>query len=195
MTLVSLIEPVDADPSVRAPLDAGMEQYGQALHTWRALLHRPPIFAAYLPYLRAVVGAGEVPQRTKELSALAVAIANRCRYSASHRYRAAQAAGVADAEVEALARGDIDAFADPAERLAIEYARQLTLRPSEVPFGENPQAVDPQLLDALKAAFSEPQLVELTANIALWNALARFHRVMGFPLDMPPPPQAVEAAL
>jgi AhpD family alkylhydroperoxidase len=194
MTLVTLIEPADAHPSVREALDAGMRQYGQALHTWRALLHRPEIFAPYLPYLRAVVGPGEVPQRIKELSALAVSIANHCRYSTSHRYRAARAAGVTDAEVEALAGNRLDTFPHQ-ERLAIEYARQLSVRPAQVAATDNPQAVDPRLLADLRATFSEPQLVELTANIALWNALSRFHRVMNFPLDMPAPPPAVDEAL
>lgn len=194
MTLVTLIEPADAHPSVREALDAATRQYGQALHTWRALLHRPEIFGPYLPYLRAVAGPGEVPQRTKQLSALAVAILNHCRYTTSHRYRAAQAAGVTDAEAEALAADRLDRFA-PQERLAVEYARQLTRNPPLVRAAENPQAVDPQLLAELRATFSEPQLVELTANIALWNALARFHRVMDFPLDMPAPPPAVDQAL
>jgi hypothetical protein len=83
--LVSLVNPSDAPPSVRPQHEAVMQQSGQALHTWRALLHRPEIFGAYLP--------------------------------------------------------------------------------------------------------------ELTANIALWNVLSRFHRVMNFPLDMPAPPQAVEDVL
>ena len=194
MTLVSLVEPNDAHPTARRQLDDGMQQYGQALHTWRALLHRPEIFAAYLPYLRAVTGPGVVAPRTKELAALAVASANHCRYSTSHRYTAARRAGVRDDEVVALASDRLDGFSAP-ERIAIEYARQLTLRPAEVPYRSNPQAVDAELLDQLKAAFSEEEIVELTANIALWNALTRFHRVMNLPLDMPAPPPAVDEAL
>lgn len=194
MTLVSLVDPAAADPSTMPALEGARAQYGTVLNTWRALLHRPAIFTAYLPYLRAVAGPGVVEQRIKELSAVAVAIANHCRYSTSHRVRAARAAGVSDEEINALARGDLSGFS-PAERLAIRYARELSLRPPQVAHGDNPQAVAPELLDELRATFPDDALVELTANIALWNALARFHRVMNFPLDMPAPPPAVEAAL
>jgi len=175
-------------------LESGRSQYGVVLNTWRALLHRPPIFNAYLPYLRAVVGPGILDQRIKELAALRVAIANHCRYSASHRARAAAAAGITEDELAALAADRLDAF-DDRERVAIEFARELTLRPPAVGFDERPQAVDGSLLVRVRAAFSEAEIVELTAGISLWNALSRFHRVMGFELDLPPPPAAVDAAL
>jgi AhpD family alkylhydroperoxidase len=194
VTLVSLIEPSDAHPSVRAALNEGMQQYGTALSTWRALLHRPEIFNAYMPYLRAVAGPGEVPQRVKEAAALTVALLNHCRYSVSHRYHAAIAAGLTDDEVAALARGEASGL-PASERLAVEYARQLTLRPPQVTHADDATAVDPSLLAELRTTFSEPQLVELTADIALWNALTRFHRVMDFPLDMPSPPETIDAVL
>ena len=194
MTLVSLIEPEDADPDVRPMLESGRSQYGVVLNTWRALLHRPPIFNAYLPYLRSVVGPGVLDPRIKELSALQVAIANHCRYSASHRSRAARAAGITDDELAALARHDLAGFGERV-RVAIEFARELTVRPPTVGFTDEAQAVDRGLLARVRASFSEAEIVELTANISLWNALSRFHRVMGFELDMPPPPASVDEAL
>lgn len=171
-----------------------MAQYGMALNTWRALLHRPEIFAAYLPYLRAVVGPGTVPARTKDLAAVAVAIANGCRYSASHRVTAGLASGISADEMDALAADRLDGFG-LTERLAIRYAHELTLAPPATRYADDPQAVDAGLLAELTAAFDEPQVVELTATIALWNALTRFHRVMDLPLDMPAPPPAIDAVL
>lgn len=175
-------------------LESGMAQYGMALNTWRALLHRPEIFTAYLPYLRAVVGPGSVPGRTKDLAAIAVAIANGCRYSASHRVSAGLANGISANEIDALAADRLDEFS-PEERLAIRYARELTVAPPVIRHADNPQAVDRDLLAALAESFGEPQIVELTATIALWNALTRFHRVMDLPLDMPAPPPAIDAVL
>jgi AhpD family alkylhydroperoxidase len=182
VSLVRLVDPDDVDPIASPALESGMAQYGMALNTWRALLHRPEIFNAYLPYLRAVVGPGTVAARTKDLAAITVAIANGCRYSASHRVASALAQGVRPDELEALAADRLDAFT-PEERLAIRYARELTVAPPVTRHAE------------LRDAFTEPQIVELTASIALWNALTRFHRVMDLPLDMPAPPPAIEAAL
>jgi AhpD family alkylhydroperoxidase len=192
--LVRLVEPQDADPAVLPTLESGMASYGMALNTWRALLHRPEIFAAYLPYLRAVVGAGTIAPRTKDLAALTVAIANHCRYSASHRAQSGAANGISADDMAALAEGRLDAFSAE-ERLAIRFASDLTLAPPATPHDVNPQAVDRDLLAALRKTFDEPQLVELAANVALWNALTRFHRVMDLPLDMPAPPPAIDAVL
>ena len=41
----------------------------------------------------------------------------------------------------------------------------------------------------------DPEIVELMTTIALWNALARFHRAMGFDLDMDPPPPEIDELL
>ena len=192
--LVRLVEPQDADPSAAPTLESGMAQYGMALNTWRALLHRPEIFNTYLPYLRAVVGPGTVPGRTKDLAALAVAIANGCRYSASHRAAAGMKSGIGPREMDALAADRLDDFSAD-ERIAIRYARELTVSPATTRYGDNPQGVDPALLAEIAGTFDEPQIVELTATISLWNALTRFHRVMDLPLDMPAPPPAIDAVL
>jgi AhpD family alkylhydroperoxidase len=194
VSLVRLVDPDEADPVAAPALESGMAQYGMALNTWRALLHRPEIFTAYLPYLRAVVGPGTVPGRTKDLAAITVAIVNGCRYSASHRVRSGLANGISADELDALAAGNLDAFTAD-EQVAIRFARELTVAPPTIRHADNPQAVDPALLAEVRDAFDEPQIVELAASIALWNALTRFHRVMDLPLDMPAPPPAIEAAL
>ena len=194
VSLVRLVDPDEADPIAAPALESGKAQYGMALNTWRALLHRPEIFNAYLPYLRAVVGPGAVAGRIKDLAAIAVAIANGCRYSASHRVSAGLKSGISPDEMEALAADRLDGFS-PDERLAIRYARELTLKPPMTRHADNPQGVDPALLSELRETFDEPQIVELTASIALWNALTRFHRVMDLPLDMPAPPPAIDAVL
>lgn len=194
MSLVELIDADAASPEARPMLESGRAQYGAVLATWRALLHRPPIFTTYLPYLRAVAGPGVVDPRVKALAALRVAILNHCRYTAAHRAHAASAAGMTDEDLAALLANRLDHFDEPA-RVAIEFASQLTLRPPVVRYPSAPQAVDPGLLRRLRATFADPQIVELTASISLWNALARFHRVMDFDLDMPSPPAVLDEVL
>ena len=65
--LVALVSKEDAPPEVRAVYDQAEPVYGRLLHTWQALAQRPEIFTAYLPYLRSIIGPGELEQRTKEL--------------------------------------------------------------------------------------------------------------------------------
>jgi AhpD family alkylhydroperoxidase len=192
--LVALVAKDEAPDEVRAVFENGEAQYGRVLHTWQALAQRPEIFVAYLPYLRSIVGPGALQQRIKELVEVRTVVLNRCLYSASHRVRSAKAAGVPEDDIVAAARGELGAF-DPRERLALELCEELTLRPPTTAYADAPQLVDPELLERLQETFSDPEIVELVATIGIWNALARFHRVMGFELDMDPPPDAVAALL
>jgi alkylhydroperoxidase family enzyme len=56
------------------------------------------------------------------------------------------------------------------ERLVLAYADAMTRTPVDVP---------EEMFSALRAKFDEPQLVELTANIAWENYRARFDHAFG----------------
>jgi uncharacterized peroxidase-related enzyme len=192
--LVALVSKEDAPPAVREVLERGEAVYGRVLNTWQALAQRPEIFIAYMPYLRSIVGPGALDQRLKELVEVRTVVLNRCLYSTSHRVSSARAAGVSEEDVVAVARGELSGFSER-EQLALELAQALTLQPASVPYAAAPQLVETTTLERLRSSFTDPEIVELVATIAIWNALARFHRVMGFELDMDAPPQAVSAEL
>ena len=194
MPLVRLVPDEDVDDSIRAMLEAGRAQYGTVLNTWRVLANRPPVFAAYLPYLRSIAGPGALEQRIKELVAVRTVLLLHCRYSVSHRLKSARAVGISEEELTRLGHGDFSAFSSR-EQLALRLADELTLRTHERPHRVQAQVADPDLLADLRREFDDASLVDLALNISLWNALARFHRVMGLGLDMPAPPPAIEAEL
>jgi alkylhydroperoxidase family enzyme len=75
--------------------------------------------------------------------------------------------------------------------LALTLTKELTLNPTQVMFSEAPQVISPELQERLTAHFSDTELLELSMSISIWNALSRFHRVMGFDLDMPIAPEGV----
>jgi alkylhydroperoxidase family enzyme len=64
---------------------------------------------------------------------------------------------------------DSKLFSD-AERLALEYAERITY---------TDQQVDDALVDALKKHFSDGQIVELTAAIAMENFRSKFNPPLG----------------
>lgn len=192
--LVALVSKEEATPEVRELFEAGEAVYGRVLNTWQALAQRPEIFVAYMPYLRSIIGPGALDQRLKELVEVRTAVLNRCLYSGSHRVRSARAAGVSEDDVIAVARGELSRFSER-EQLALELTEELTLRPPEVACADAPQLVETATLERVRDSFTDPEIVELVATIAIWNALARFHRVMGFELDMDAPPEAVVAEL
>jgi uncharacterized peroxidase-related enzyme len=192
--LVALVSKDQAPPAVREVFERGEAVYGRVLNTWQALAQRPEIYIAYMPYLRSIVGPGALDQRLKELVEVRTVVLNRCLYSASHRVRSARAAGVSEEDIVAVARGELSRF-DEREQLALELAEALTLQPYSVPYADAPQLVETATLERLRSSFTDPEIVELVTTIAIWNALARFHRVMGFELDMDAPPEAVIAEL
>jgi AhpD family alkylhydroperoxidase len=194
MALVPLLDKDTADESDHAALAAGESAYGQLLNTWRAIANRPGLFSVYLPFLRGVAGPGALDQRVKELTAIYVTILNHCRYSASHRCASGRAQGLTDDDLDALAAGDLGHFTE-AERVALELAREMTLAPPQTSFADQPTAVSSQTLTRIAELFEPAALVELTMSISVWNALSRFHRVMGLELDMPAPPGAIDAVL
>lgn len=193
MSLVELADDGDIDDADRAMADSGREQYGTLLETWRAILLRPGLFSAYLPFLRAVAGPGAVDDEVKGLSALYVGTLNHCRYTVSHRLAAVRRAGVPDETVLAMREKRWDAFPEPL-RVALEYTEALTTLPPNISYERAPQGIPDELLARVTATFTDEQLVELTMSISVWNALARFHRVMGFELDMPEPPPGIAPA-
>ena len=191
MAWVALLGPGDVDGAAREMVDSGAAQYGQVLNTWAALLNRPEIFAAYLPFLRAVAGPGTVDPRLKDTSAFLVGVLNNCRYTVSHRAASAKRNGVDDEDLRRVAAHDWDGF-DPTMQAVLAFTEQLTTRPVDLRYDDAPQVVDAPIRQALSADLTDAQIVELTMSVSVWNALARFHRVMGFDLDMPEPPAGTD---
>ena len=192
--LVRLLSVDEAEPDARVVLEGGLELYGRLLYTWQALAHRPEILVAYMPYLRSIAGPGSLEQRLKELVEVRTVVLNRCRYSTAHRLRSARVAGVDERSLSAAASGRLEGL-EEREQLALRLCEEDTLARSGIRFEDAPQIVSAELLHAVKVAFTDPEIVELLATISLWNALARFHRTMGFALDMDPPPPDIDALL
>lgn len=194
MSLVPLVDSSGFAEQDQAALAAGEKAYGKVLNTWAAIGNSPGLFATYLPFLRQVNGPGQLDTRIKELAAVRVAVLNHCRYTASHRCASASANGVTTEELAAVAYGEYGKFTDR-ERLALQLADEMTLSIPSTGYAAKAAGISESLRQALEELFEPRELVELTMSISMWNALSRFHRVMGFDLDMPEPPAAVRAAL
>jgi AhpD family alkylhydroperoxidase len=175
-------------------IEAGEAAYGRLLHTWQAIANSPGMFSAYLPFVRAVSGPGALDQRIKELVAVQIGLLNHCRYTTSHRCSSALKNGISQEELSALARGELSGFPEPV-RVALILAQKMTCDIASTSVADEPAGVSDGTLARAKEIFAPAQLVELLMSIGVWNGLSRFHRVMGFELDMPAPPPDVDAAV
>ncbi|QWF20498.1 carboxymuconolactone decarboxylase family protein [Nocardioides sp. LMS-CY] len=194
MALIPLKTKEQVDPVDLPLLESGEAAFGTLLNTWLAIAASPGMLSTYLPFVRSVSGPGHLDQRIKELTAVYVAVLNHCRYTTSHRCYSAQAKGITADDLARVASGKHDDFTDR-ERLGLELTRSLTVDVPVVGIATSTTGVDPQLLARVKSAFEPAELVELTMSVSLWNALSRFHRVMGLELDLGEPPAAVDAAV
>jgi alkylhydroperoxidase family enzyme len=89
-----------------------------------------------------------------------------------HQELALRHAGYSDDQVAAI-DSDWSQF-EPRQQAALAYARKLTLEP---------QLVDHEDVAGLKDFFSDPEIIELTYNIARFNATNRWTDGLGLPQD------------
>jgi alkylhydroperoxidase family enzyme len=77
--------------------------------------------------------------------------------------------GASPEQLLALAEYRTSPEFDERERIALEYAERITVTDQEV---------DDATFSRVRGAFSEEQIVELTATVALENFLSKFHRAL-----------------
>ena len=137
------------------------------IHFFRMMAHRPEVLRNFVSLYGAIMGAGPVDRRTKELVYLTCSYANACAYCMAAHVASSKKAGVSEAEQSALQAGRDEEF-PPAERAAIAYARDLTQTGSAA-----------RTRATLKAHFSDEQIVELTLVASMANFTNRFNNGLG----------------
>lgn len=159
------------DPELRE-LIARCEQLGVPDALFPRILARVPAHAKAL--LRAMLmshAEGNVDHRLKEIVRVQLARFAGDPYFSRLRSRPALEAGLAEAAIDA-GSGDYDD--DPrfseAEKLALRYAEQMYLDPGKV---------DAAFYAELKKHYSEAQIMELGAFIALHYGMQVFMRTLG----------------
>lgn len=171
MTHVEPLAPEQiTDPALRE-LIARCEQLGVPDALFPRILARVPAYAKAL--LRAMLmshAEGNVDHRLKEIVRVQLARFAGDPYFSRLRSRRALEAGLDEATIDA-GSGDYDD--DPrfseAEKLALRYADQMYLDPGKV---------DAAFYDELKKHYSEAQIMELGAFIALHYGMQIFMRTL-----------------
>lgn len=157
-TPIKMVEPAEN------PFLAQLESKGgRANHFFRTMANRPEVLKNFVPLYGAIMGAGVVDRRIKELVYLTVSYANHCAYCTAAHTASAPKAGISEAEMEAL-RAEYDHDLTPAERAAVEFARELTR------FAD---AHDTR--ERLAQHFNQEQVVELALVAAMANFTNRFN--------------------
>jgi alkylhydroperoxidase family enzyme len=132
----------------------------------RMYAHIPKLLSGYGKLEQAAVKVHLLDLRHRALAELKSATTARCEYCIDLGSRISRDWGLSDDELLALPNyRTAECFSD-VDRLVLDYAAAMSRTPVEV---------TDELFAALRKHFDVPQLVELTAIVALENMRARFN--------------------
>jgi alkylhydroperoxidase family enzyme len=120
-------------------------------------------------YMKIFFG-GQVAQRYKQIARLRLSLLHGCQTCNRQNIPGALGAGFTQEQVDSLAREDFAPFT-AAERAVIDYASQVALTNMD---GE----LSPQLYAALRAHFSEADILELGTAMAVISGMAKLSFVL-----------------
>jgi 4-carboxymuconolactone decarboxylase len=154
------------DPGASPDADdlyAEIERMGRpVLNLYKELANQPPALAAFLEMSRYVRSASSLDPGLRELAILATAHALGQDYEVAHHTDAAARAGVSAAKLSAVAPGGSLDPLTPAERSAVEFAREVA----------HSRACTDATFARLKALFSTEQIVDLVVTTGWYHLCA-----------------------
>jgi 4-carboxymuconolactone decarboxylase len=143
---------------------------GTLINVYKLLLHAPPLAASWLDLISTARFKTELDGRLREIAIIRVAYLNRTEYVVKqHVPELSVPEGLSKEESDALADWQKSRFFNARERAALAYADAMT----------RDVAVPDNVFEALRAHFSERQIVELTVLIGIYNMHTRVFMALG----------------
>ena len=155
MSRLTPIQTNGATSELKRSLKSSHLKLGKAPNFLQVMANSPASLRAYILADAALV-RGQVTARQREQVALAVAEINGCAYSLSAHYETGKSLGLTHDEMQ-LARNAT--AADPKAEMMLRFTQAVVLQRGEI------SEDDFQAL--VKAGFTNEQIVEIVANIAL----------------------------
>jgi 4-carboxymuconolactone decarboxylase len=148
----------------------GRRDYGKLPEPLEVTAHHPGILRGYGMLEWETSRAHSVPEKLKDLAGIKAAALVGCEFCIDIGSAIGAKTGVTPEQLADLPRYASSPHFSELEKLVIEYAAAMTVTPAEIP---------ESLFAAMRAHFSERQLVELTSAIAIENYRARFNWAFG----------------
>lgn len=173
MQRISALELSDAPAESRPLLDAVQRKLGVTPNLFRTLAHSPVALRAYLQQSQAL-SAGALSAQLRERIALATAGANGCNYCASAHAFIGKGLGIAADEAARNIRGEA---ADARAQAVLSFVRAIIDTRGHV--------ADEPLRAVRDAGFTDAEIVEIVANVAMNIFTNYFNHVAGTEVDFP----------
>lgn len=155
------------DCAVFAESAAVVARGGQPVEMLQAMCLRPDLLRGFAALSAAIYPGGIVERPVKELIILESSRTNRCQFCTESHVAIVRDMGMSDQPLGLL--DQLDGLT-PRERAAVRYTRA-ALRDSN--------AIPEDVWSDIRALFSEPEIVELTAMVGLIGMLNMFNNCLG----------------
>lgn len=137
----------------------------------RTLGNAPEMLRRFVPFYSPIVRRGVLEHRTKEIVRINIAFHNQCKYCMATRYGSGRRAGIDEALVAQISDYEHGPFSER-ERAALALSDALVFDPPEI---------EKRLLERLRAAFSDDEILELVWAVCLWIETGRLFAALGVP--------------
>ena len=172
---MSRIKPVlqTTDDGIRRSFDAIAKQLGTVPNMMRTMAKSPRVLEGYLA-LSGALNRGLLPATLQEQIAIAIAEANACNYCLSAHTALGRRAGLSDDQLAASREGRA---ADAKANAALQFAVAVLERRGGVS--------DQEFARVRDAGFSDGQIAEIIAHVALNVLTNYFNRAADTEIDFP----------
>ena len=182
MTRLSPLSLSDLDPETRSMIENAENLMGFVPNDALVMARHPALTKAMWALVAAVYGPGQVDNGLKRLVGEAASKAAGCFYCSAHAAHGAREHGVAQEKIDAVWSFEDSPLFSEAERAAINLAMKAGITPNETTDTD---------FDRLRPHFSENEIIEIVAVIAMFGFLNRWNTMLGTALE-PVPLASVE---
>ncbi len=149
---------------------------GRPINLYRTLAGHPALLETWMEYAWGLRGASETPRAVRELVILRISQMTDATYEWAAHVQMARAAGVGEEVIAALDRWRESDVFEERERVALAYAEAM-----------HEGGVDDPTFDALRAHFTDAQIIELTLTASTYLGLSALLDALRVPSDGGPP--------
>jgi len=176
-TRIPLLERDQVSPEIAAIYDALLKQRGVIPNMFKTVAHSPALAQGIAGFLKSLLSDGALPGWYKELVATRLSVLLNSQYAISAHAISARQKGASEEQVAAVkANFENGPFSD-AEKLGFRCAERLHRSASEL---------DDAFFAQLKAAYSDPQIVELVATASAFELFPRLVDGLRIPTTVVP---------
>jgi alkylhydroperoxidase family enzyme len=174
MARLPMVPPEPDDPALRAMYDEVRARGIQLPNLYRVIGLAPPMLRAWLDFAWPLRLHAQTSRKIRELLILRGAQVSAASYEWAHHYKMALAAGVTQAQIDALSVWQESALFSAQEKAVLRLADEVTRGPG----------ASSGCIEALKQqGFGAAEIVELTLTASFYVCVSRFLQSMDVDLE------------